>query len=102
MIKLTKVPRFDRLTLGRQDLDEALYLLAEDANFDPLKYRFSRLSTLFASRACRTAVMIGTALTRSQMEQSVRNMAEMDQPWNCPHGRPTLRHLINLQMLIRK
>lgn len=23
-------------------------------------------------------------------------MGEIDQPWNCPHGRPTMRHLFSL------
>lgn len=23
-------------------------------------------------------------------------MGEIDQPWNCPHGRPTMRHLLSL------
>ncbi|KAI7865719.1 hypothetical protein BDF14DRAFT_1883304 [Spinellus fusiger] len=26
----------------------------------------------------------------------VRNMGKIDQPWNCPHGRPTMRHLRTL------
>ena len=85
--------------LGKEDLDEALFLLSEDGNFNLKNYQFSRVRTLFASRACRTAVMIGTALTNSKMENIIFHMSKMDQPWNCPHGRPTLRHLINLQML---
>ncbi len=28
-----------------------------------------------------------------QMRVLVDHMAGMDQPWNCPHGRPTMRHL---------
>lgn len=24
-------------------------------------------------------------------------MGTMDQPWNCPHGRPTMRHLVDLR-----
>ena len=54
---------------------------------------------MFASRACRSAVMIGTSMTREHMLRIVRQMAAMDQPWNCPHGRPTMRHLIDLSML---
>ena len=50
-------------------------------------------------RACRTAVMIGTAMNKSQMKTILQQMSKMDQPWNCPHGRPTLRHLVNLQLL---
>jgi DNA mismatch repair protein PMS2 len=27
----------------------------------------------------------------------VKCMAEMEHPWNCPHGRPTMRHLMSLK-----
>ncbi|EDN93919.1 hypothetical protein SS1G_09786 [Sclerotinia sclerotiorum 1980 UF-70] len=30
------------------------------------------------------------------MEKVVRHMGEIEQPWNCPHGRPTMRHLCGL------
>ena len=43
--------------------------------------------------------MIGTALDMKTMYSLVGHMAQMDQPWNCPHGRPTMRHLINLNMI---
>ena len=26
-------------------------------------------------------------------------LAGLEQPWNCPHGRPTLRHLVDLAAL---
>ena len=44
---------------------------------------------------------LGTALKATQMAQIIKNMQLMEQPWNCPHGRPTLRHLINLEFLRR-
>lgn len=28
-------------------------------------------------------------------------MGTMDQPWNCPHGRPTMRHLVSLSAVGR-
>jgi len=31
------------------------------------------------------------------MEKVVRHMGELDKPWNCPHGRPTMRHLFSLE-----
>ena len=37
--------------------------------------------------------MIGKPLARPAMERIVRNLATMDHPWNCPHGRPTMRHV---------
>ena len=40
--------------------------------------------------------MVGKKLTHKQMEKVVRHMGELDKPWNCPHGRPTMRHLFGL------
>lgn len=40
--------------------------------------------------------MIGKALSGKQMGTVVRHMGEMEKPWNCPHGRPTMRHLCGL------
>ena len=62
-------------------------------------YRPSRVRAMFASRACRTSVMIGTSLGKTQMKNLVDHMADMENPWSCPHGRPTMRHLINLKMI---
>ena len=61
--------------------------------------RPSRVRKMFASRACRKSVMIGTALTKQEMKKIVDHMATLDHPWNCPHGRPTMRHLINMRIL---
>lgn len=40
--------------------------------------------------------MVGKVLTLKQMERVVRHMGEMEKPWNCPHGRPTMRHLAGM------
>lgn len=61
--------------------------------------RPSRIREMFASRACRKSVMIGTALNKKVMKSLVDHMGEIEQPWNCPHGRPTMRHFINLNLL---
>ncbi|KAG0210220.1 hypothetical protein BGX33_005033 [Mortierella sp. NVP41] len=61
--------------------------------------RCSKVRALFASRACRRSVMIGHVLNHTQMKRIVRHMGEIDQPWNCPHGRPTMRHLLDLAEL---
>jgi DNA mismatch repair protein PMS2 len=58
--------------------------------------RLPRVMAMFASRACRSAIMIGTALDRAQMTRVVQHLAEIEQPWNCPHGRPTMRHVADL------
>ncbi len=40
--------------------------------------------------------MIGKTLTHKQMGKIVNHLGELDKPWNCPHGRPTMRHLCGL------
>jgi len=50
---------------------------------------------MLANRACRYAIMIGKALRVSEMEKVLSNLGTLQQPWNCPHGRPTMRHLID-------
>merc|ERR1712014_133844 len=50
---------------------------------------------LLACRACRGATMIGKALRIGEMERILANLSSLEQPWNCPHGRPTIRHLVN-------
>lgn len=55
-----------------------------------------RVRVMFASRACRMSIMVGTALHKHQMQKVVRNLAEIEHPWTCPHGRPTMRHLCTL------
>lgn len=60
---------------------------------DRIIARLPKAIAMFASRACRTSIMIGTALSRKEMEKVVKRLADVDHPWNCPHGRPTMRHI---------
>jgi len=36
---------------------------------------------MFASRACRKSVMIGTALSKADMRRLIDHMGEIEQPW---------------------
>ncbi|XP_004534945.1 mismatch repair endonuclease PMS2 isoform X1 [Ceratitis capitata] len=96
-VKLLCKPSSQRWEFGKEDIDELLFML-QDAPAGTV-CRPSRIRDMFASRACRKSVMIGTALKRTTMMKLVTHMGEIEQPWNCPHGRPTMRHLINIAML---
>lgn len=55
---------------------------------------------MLASRACRSSVMIGDPLRKNEMQKIVEHLADLESPWNCPHGRPTMRHLVDLTTLL--
>ncbi|XP_055836736.1 mismatch repair endonuclease PMS2 [Episyrphus balteatus] len=97
-VKLLGKPYSKQWEFGKDDIDELIFML-KDAPKGSL-CRPSRIRAMFASRACRKSVMIGTALNQSKMRTLIDHMGELDQPWNCPHGRPTMRHLINTDMLL--
>ncbi|KZV54362.1 hypothetical protein F511_03617 [Dorcoceras hygrometricum] len=56
-----------------------------------------KVRAMLASRACRSSVMIGDSLGRNEMQKILRHLADLKSPWNCPHGRPTMRHLVDLR-----
>ena len=89
---------------GQEDIEELIFLIREggvDGAGAKTIPRPSRVRQMLASRACRGAVMIGKALNNVDMHRLLTQMSEMKNPWNCPHGRPTLRHLLCLTLLKR-
>ncbi|XP_068723012.1 mismatch repair endonuclease PMS2-like [Montipora capricornis] len=95
-IKLVSLPMSKNWTFGVEDIEELIFMLSDSPG---MICRPSRVGKMFASRACRMSVMVGTALNQTQMKRIVSHMGKIEHPWNCPHGRPTMRHLINLGML---
>ena len=120
--KLLALPTSKELTFDLRDLEELIALLAESSNFvsysqedlgvvdeasesqiltkkSPARtvVRPTKVRKMFAMRACRSSIMIGKSLSHKDMRKVVRRMGEMDKPWNCPHGRPTMRHLVSLE-----
>ncbi len=62
--------------------------------------RLPKVVAMFASRSCRGSVMIGDALSHNQMTKIIQRLHGVDQPWDCPHGRPTLRHVKNISQAL--
>jgi DNA mismatch repair protein PMS2 len=63
---------------------------------DRILARLPKAIAMFASRACRTSIMIGTSLSHKEMEKVVQRLADLEHPWSCAHGRPTMRHVGNV------
>jgi len=56
-------------------------------------HRIKKFTDMCAMKACKTAVTVGLALSKRDMIQLVSQLAYLQSPWNCPHGRPTVIEL---------
>lgn len=86
--KLLSLPQAKHITFGIEDLEEIISDLQENPQKD---IKCSKIRNILASKACRSSVMVGDALALTGMKNIVKHMGEMNNPWNCPHGRPTIR-----------
>ncbi|KAG4995852.1 hypothetical protein AAZX31_10G019200 [Glycine max] len=106
--KLKSVPFSKNTMFGIEDVKELISILSDgDGHVECSivgSYKLdtsdsvcpSRVRAMLASRACRSSIMVGDALGRNEMQKILEHMAELKSPWNCPHGRPTMRHLVDL------
>ncbi|KAL3313185.1 Mismatch repair endonuclease pms2, partial [Cichlidogyrus casuarinus] len=65
-VSLAAVPHVDGRPLGKSDVEEMLFVLQ---NTDKKLCRPSKIRDLLASKACRSAIMIGETLTMKQMHK---------------------------------
>jgi len=90
------LPTSRETTFTTRDLEELIALLTETTPAAGQIVRPSKVRKMLAMRACRSSIMVGKTLTKKGMRGVVKHMGEIDKPWNCPHGRPTMRHLTGL------
>jgi len=50
------------------------------------------------SLACHGAIKAGQLLSMEEMRELIGQLEKAAQPYNCPHGRPTMIHLTTLQL----
>ncbi len=55
-------------------------------DFDPLKFRENVAITL----ACKMAIKANEHISMLEIEGLLKNLVKCDNPYNCPHGRPTI------------
>ncbi|CAI0424963.1 unnamed protein product [Linum tenue] len=108
--QLNAVPFSKNITFGVEDVKDLISTLADSEGSVISSYKMDtidsvcplRVRTMLASRACRSSVMIGDPLGRNEMRKIVEHLAGLKSPWNCPHGRPTMRHLVDLTSIYLK
>ncbi len=83
---------------GNHDLETRLRnLLDRVLSMDPSELSPSEKQSLdetlfekLASEACRSAIKAGDLVDEYEVKALVEELFECTNPWNCPHGRPTL------------
>ncbi len=66
-----------------QILDELSHETGLDRTPDVINYKI-------ASMACKASVKGNTKMSRAEMEALLDELLTLDNPYNCPHGRPTI------------
>ena len=66
-----------------QILDELSHETNLDRTPDVINYKI-------ASMACKASVKGNTKMTKEEMEALLDELLTLDNPYNCPHGRPTI------------
>ena len=89
---LRSIPIFFDLKLGKEIL---LELLDEISKYDEIK------EEKIIRSSCRAAIKAGENLNIFQMQGVLKELELTEQPYNCPHGRPTIIN-ISIQELEKK
>ncbi|SCV05474.1 LANO_0H08284g1_1 [Lachancea nothofagi CBS 11611] len=96
-VKLVSLPVSKKTVFDMNDLHELIHFVKESDGLNKDALRCSKVRAMLAMRACRSSIMVGKPLVKKSMVRVIRNLSELDKPWNCPHGRPTMRHLMELR-----
>lgn len=70
----------------QESIEKLVDLVINDYNIDRIRFTDSISKTL----ACKMSVKGNTRITTDAMQQIIDDLVQCDNPYNCPHGRPTI------------
>ena len=85
-ILITEHPTWLRYGYEEESLRRIVELVIEKHKFNPRIFNDNLAKTL----ACKMSVKGNTRITHEQMETILEKLVLCDNPYNCPHGRPTI------------
>ncbi|NVM04218.1 MAG: DNA mismatch repair endonuclease MutL [Candidatus Helarchaeota archaeon] len=62
----------------------------DDLNIGKDEFHSQIQDLIFKSMACHSSIRAGQALSQKRIEQLINNLKNCDDPFSCPHGRPTI------------
>lgn len=85
-ISIRQVP----VILGKPDVKNFFEAILDDIKNMGSGETYSVKYNLIATKACKAAIKAHDSLSRLEMENLVEDLRYIDDPFNCPHGRPTI------------
>lgn len=85
-IVIKKHPTWLLTGFEKDSIEKLVDLLINDYNVDRVKFNDSIAKTL----ACKMSVKGNTRINTEQMQSIIDDLVLCDNPYNCPHGRPTI------------
>lgn len=85
-IKVDAIP-YNLLDIGKKEL---LLEMIDSFATDDKKEEYSSILDRLASMSCKKAIKAGHILSTIEVKNLLRELFKLDNPYNCPHGRPTI------------
>ncbi len=67
-------------------LEDLISLFMQDLHVDIAKIQKHMIATI----ACHSSIRFNKELSKEEMEQVIKDLQKCEQPYHCPHGRPTV------------
>ncbi|WNY25699.1 DNA mismatch repair endonuclease MutL [Methanolapillus millepedarum] len=82
---------FVPLIFGRmEDMSVVSELISDILSFGKIKDESGARENIIKRMACRAAIKAGAGCTMAQMESLIAQLKMTENPYSCPHGRPTI------------
>jgi len=78
-------------TLSSEDISEVIHGVLSDIGHEKKPSNLQgRKEMILHYMACRSAIKFGQRLSIDEMDSLLKQLDEIDRPYTCPHGRPTM------------
>jgi len=94
-IVLKSIPSWLQKVELEEFVQDIIDMYDENKNYTVEDIRKEALATM----ACHFSIKFNRHLTMEEMKKVVENLSACNQPFNCPHGRPTLISIKNGQLI---
>lgn len=94
-VLIREIPLWLKDTKVREFIHDLVDFYLKNNEISQEKLRKSAIASL----ACHSSIRFNRSLTRDEMRQVIEDLKKCEQPFHCPHGRPTLIAISDEQLI---